>query len=120
MMDIKNTETVAIENNFYNGQLWNQTLTNRKTGEQFLIGLIPNQENEDGEWHFDELRDLITEHISQYLPVDIKADKRFGLCKLNYQGYQMECEFTFEPWSDGPNDGWYVCDAWVLSANVLN
>ena len=119
-MDIKNTETVAIENNFYNGQLWNQTLTNRKTGEQFVIGLIPNQENEDGEWHFDELRDLITEHISQYLPVDINADKRFGLCKLNYRGYQMECEFTFEPWSDGPNDGWYVNDAWVLSANVLN
>ena len=119
-MDIKNTETVAIENNFYNGQLWNQTLTNRKTGEQFVIGLIPNQENEDGEWHFDELRDLITEHINQYLPVDIKADERFGLCKLNYHGYQMECEFTFEPWSDGPNDGWYVNDAWVLSANVLN
>lgn len=119
-MDIKNTETVAIKTNFHNGQLWNQTLINRKTGEQFMIGLTPNQENEDSEWHYDELRELITERISQYLPVDTKANKRFGICKLNYLGYQMQCEFTFEPWSDDPNDGWYVSDAWVLSANVLN
>ena len=119
-MDIKNTETVTIKTYFRNGQLWYQTLTNRITGEQLMIGLIPNQENEDSEWHYDELRDLITEHISQYLPVDTKADKRFGICKLNYQGYQMECEFTFEPWSDDPNDCLFVNYAWVLSANVLN
>lgn len=122
-MDIKNTETVTIKTNFYNGQLWYQTLTNRKTGEQFMIGLIPNQEpnqeNEDSEWHYDELRDLITKHISQYLPVDPKADKRFGICKVNYQGFQMQCEFTFEPFSDDPLEPWYVDDAWVLSANVL-
>lgn len=119
-MDIKNTETVAIKTNFHNGQVWNQTLTNRITNEQLTIGLIPNQENEDSEWHFDELRELITEHISQYLPVDTKADKRFGICKLDYQGYQMECEFIFDSMADDPNDGWYVSDAWVLSANVLN
>lgn len=119
-MDIKNTETVVIKTNFYSGQVWNQTLTNQITGEQLTIGRFPNTEDEDAEWHFDELRELITEHISQCLPVDTKADKRFGICKLSYQGYQMECEFIFEPWSDDPNDGWYVSDAWVLSANVLN
>lgn len=119
-MDIKNTETVAIKTNFHNGQVWNQTLTNRITGKRLMIGLIPNQENEDSEWHFDELRELITERISQYLPVDTKIDKRFGICKLNYQGYQMECEFIFDSFSDDPNDGWYVSDTWVLSANVLN
>ena len=119
-MDIKNTETVAIETNTYNGLVWNQTLTNRKTGEKFTIGLIPNQEDGDSEWHWDELRDLITKHINSYLPVRYNDGDRFGLCKVNYHGYQMQCEFKFEPESNDPNDGWYVSDAWVLSANALN
>lgn len=119
-MEIKNTETVTIKTNIYSGRVWNQTLTNKITGEQLTIGLIPHQENEESEWNFDVLRELITERISQYLPVDSKADKRFGICKVNYQELKMECEFTFEPYSDDPNAGWYVDDAWVLSANVLN
>ena len=119
-MEIKNTETVTIKTNSYGGRVWNQTLTNRLTGEQLTIGIMRHQENENSEWHFGVLRDLITEHISQYLPVDPKANRRFGICKVNYQGYQMKCEFTFEPYSDDPNAGWYVGDAWVLSANALN
>ena len=118
-MDIKNTETVTIKTNIYNGQVWNQTLTNRLTGEQLTIGIMRHREDDESEWHFDELRDLITKHISQYLPVDPNADKRFGICKVNYQGFQMQCEFTFEPFSDDPLEPWYVDDAWVLSANVL-
>lgn len=118
-MDIKNTETVTIKTNIYNGQVWNQTLINRLTGEQLTIGITRRLEDDESKWHFDELRDLITKHISQYLPVDPKADKRFGICKVNYQGFQMQCEFTFEPFSDDPLEPWYVDDAWVLSANVL-
>ena len=119
-MDIKNTKTVAIKTNSYSGRVWNQTLTNRLTGEQLTIGIMRYQEDVDSEWHFAKLRELITKHISQYLPVDPKANMRFGICKVNYQGYQMQCEFTFEPYSDDPKDGWYVGDAWILSANVLN
>lgn len=119
-MDIKNTETVTIKTDFHNGQPWYQTLTNKITGKQLTIGISYGQEDEDSEWNFDVLRELITEHISQYLPVDTKADKRFGICKVNYQGFKMECEFIFDSLTDDPNDGWYISDAWVLSANVLN
>ena len=57
-MDIKNTETVTIKTNIYSGRVWNQTLTNRITGEQLTIGIMRHQENEESEWNFDVLRDL--------------------------------------------------------------
>lgn len=114
--EIKNTETVTIETEFHNGDVWNQTLTNRKTGDRFVIGLFQGEENVESEWNFDVLRELITENITSCLPVDPNAHKRLGICKVDYHDYQMQCEFTFEPWPECPDDGWYVENAWVLSA----
>ena len=42
---IKDTETVTIETQLHSGDVWNQTLTNKKTGEQFVIGLFKGEEN---------------------------------------------------------------------------
>lgn len=129
---IKNTKTVNIETQLHDGDVWHQTLTNKKTGEQFMIGLFQDKENaeneceiDESEWHFDELRNLITEHIQSVMDVpsnakgEATANKRLGICCINYNGYRMNCEFTFEPYSDRAEDGWYVGDAWVLSADAI-
>lgn len=123
-MEIKNTSTVTIKTQFHNGKIWNQTLTNRTTGEQLTIGLTPGQKSEDNEWRFSELRSLITKRIESMLAVPSDSNhtigKRLGVCKVDYHGYKMKCEFTFEPETTWGAKEWYVDDAWVLSANALN
>ena len=122
---IKDTETVTIETQLHSGDVWNQTLTNKKTGEQFVIGLFKGEENAESEWNFNELRSLITKHIQSVMNVpsnskgESTAKKRLGICHINYNGYRMNCEFTFEPNSDRAEDGWYVGDAWILSADAI-
>lgn len=125
-MEIKNSETVAIKTQFHNGKVWNQTLINRKTGERLTIGLFPGREDEDSEWRFGELRSLITKRIQSVLAVpsdsngNSMASKRLGICKVDYHDCRLQCEFVFEPESTVPADGWYVSDAWVLSADALS